>query len=788
MAFALAATTALVAASVSSSSSPPAKAEAKHAQKQHDPEAEMRALGKSLQASHERQMVRMAKLLHSLETLAEEAVETATATEDNDTAIDNCLEANASPSTTSQEEQDDEDTEDEEAENLDIIHITEAELTNLANSPSDVWMHIEALKRGAIYGREDVKRIARAASTAMRKEPSLIDLSERCRCKEQAPGRSSDHLKTVTVVGDLHGHFECSLVKILDMLDGQQKKDGIFVGAGKEGELGSPWDGTGAVVFNGDFVDRGKNSVEVVLALLLLKLAYPNTVYLNRGNHEDSVIATVYGCSDELQNRYGSEHSNDGVQDIWKEFEDVFASLPLAVRTNDACIMHGGLPASDFQLEQIAAITPEDRFRIKTMVEPSANDETCKLMQNIMWSDPHPEEGVTPNEDRGCGVMFGPDVVRSFLSNHGLKYLIRSHEPVDEGYELLECDEHGMSAVTIFSAASYPGGAGFNNGAIVRLHSDGKDGTSREASFESYSEVEEGSDGHMSLTTQEKMSHTFKAFAEVIASNRSALEEEFEYLAAKRAQRMTLRRRFSRAEADDAPLVATSAATVRNDPVMITPEQWADAMNYVLGPELPGVNWLGVQRFMAPGDIIDYKKFLNLHCSMCSFDQSQGGGMDDSTRATILRNHEAILKVFRFLDVDGSGEVDREEFCNGINELKRENPDSAVSFDAEKLFDSIDADGSGSIELSEFQHAFQAVDVPYHVAVMMSLDEDKSGTIDRFEFHEGVKLLNARLRDSEKIPDSVDEINRLFDELDDDGSGELDASEFEQFVKKYYPH
>ena len=81
--------------------------------------------------------------------------------------------------------------------------------------------------------------------------------------------------------------------------------------------------------------------------------------------------------------------------------------------------------------------------------------------------------------------------------------------------------------------------------------------------------------------------------------------------------------------------------------------------------------------------------------------------------------------MFKYLDVDNDGEVDRKEFCRGIDELKQRNPDSAFSFDAETLFDSIDVDKSGTIELTEFQQAFQACDVPYHVAVMMSLDEDK---------------------------------------------------------------
>lgn len=445
--------------------------------------------------------------------------------------------------------------------------------------------------------------------------------------------------------------------------------------------------------------------------------------------------------------------------------------------------MHGGLPSSDFQLDQIAAISAQERFKVKTMVEPSEDDDTCRTMQNIMWSDPQPEEGVSPNEDRGCGVRYGPDVVRRFLGDHGLKYLIRSHEPVDAGYEILECDEHGMSAVTVFSAASYPAGAGFNHGAIVRLDSE----NGGDATFDSYGESDTDDASH-GLTTQEKLSHTFKAFADVVAANRATLEEEFEYMASERARRVELKRRFTFSKmASETTAVATSA-TVDDTMGAITPEQWADAMHHVLSQDLPNVDWMNIRRFIAPGELVDWKRFLNLQCCLAGYNESQATGMDNKTKNTIMRNHEAIFKVFRFLDTSNDGEVDREEFCNGIHELKRRNPNSALAFDAEALFDSIDVDGSGTIELSEFQHAFQACDVPYHVAVMMSLDEDNSGTIDRREFRDGVRLLNARLPEDEKIPETDVEIDRLFDELDESGDGELDMTEFETFVRVYYPH
>lgn len=70
----------------------------------------------------------------------------------------------------------------------------------------------------------------------------------------------------ITVCGDVHGQY-------YDLVDCIFAKNGMP-------SAENPY------VFNGDFVDRGSFSVEVILLLLALKVACPESIHLTRGNHE----------------------------------------------------------------------------------------------------------------------------------------------------------------------------------------------------------------------------------------------------------------------------------------------------------------------------------------------------------------------------------------------------------------------------------------------------------------------------------------------------------------------
>lgn len=81
----------------------------------------------------------------------------------------------------------------------------------------------------------------------LKKEPNLLKLKD-----------------PVTVVGDIHGQFY-DFVKMLDVGGDPENTKYLFLG---------------------DYVDRGSFSVEVVLLIYAIKLNYPKTISLLRGNHE----------------------------------------------------------------------------------------------------------------------------------------------------------------------------------------------------------------------------------------------------------------------------------------------------------------------------------------------------------------------------------------------------------------------------------------------------------------------------------------------------------------------
>jgi protein phosphatase len=87
------------------------------------------------------------------------------------------------------------------------------------------------------------------------------------------------------VFGDIHGQFS-------DLRD-------IFSCFGWPSRYRGDIEGM-SYIFNGDFVDRGKQSLEVVAFLFCCKLVYPNNIVLVRGNHELRHVNKSHGFLEEL--------------------------------------------------------------------------------------------------------------------------------------------------------------------------------------------------------------------------------------------------------------------------------------------------------------------------------------------------------------------------------------------------------------------------------------------------------------------------------------------------------
>ncbi|KAK7316721.1 hypothetical protein RJT34_00390 [Clitoria ternatea] len=230
--------------------------------------------------------------------------------------------------------------------------------------------------------------------------------------------------KHFTVCGDVHGQYY-DLLNIFE-LNGLPSEENPYL-------------------FNGDFVDRGSFSLEVILTLFAFKCMSPSAIYLARGNHESKSMNKIYGFEGEVRSKL-----NDTFVEL---FAEVFCCLPLAHVINQKIfIVHGGLFSVD-------GVKLSDIRSINRFCEPPEEGLMCELL----WSDPQPLPGRGPSK-RGVGLSFGGDVTKRFLQENNLDLVVRSHEVKDEGYEI----EHNRKLITVFSAPNYCDQMG-NKGAYIRF-------------------------------------------------------------------------------------------------------------------------------------------------------------------------------------------------------------------------------------------------------------------------------------------------------------------------------
>ncbi|QID81505.1 Serine/threonine-protein phosphatase [Saccharomyces pastorianus] len=201
-------------------------------------------------------------------------------------------------------------------------------------------------------------------------------------------------------------------------------------------------------LFLGDYVDRGKQSLETILLLFCYKIKYPENFFLLRGNHECANVTRVYGFYDECKRRCNIK--------IWKTFIDTFNTLPLAaIVAGKIFCVHGGLSPVLNSMDEI-----------RHVVRPTDVPD-FGLINDLLWSDPTDSPNEWEDNERGVSYCYNKVAINKFLNKFGFDLVCRAHMVVEDGYEFF----NDRSLVTVFSAPNYCGE--FDNWGAVMSVSEG---------------------------------------------------------------------------------------------------------------------------------------------------------------------------------------------------------------------------------------------------------------------------------------------------------------------------
>ncbi|XP_053757455.1 serine/threonine-protein phosphatase with EF-hands 2 isoform X3 [Panthera pardus] len=496
---------------------------------------------------------------------------------------------------------------------------------------------------------------------------------------------STCYSEEITVCGDLHGQLD----------------DLIFI-FHKNG-LPSP---ERAYVFNGDFVDRGKDSVEILMVLFAFMLVYPKEFHLNRGNHEDHLVNLRYGFTKEVMHKYKTHGKK-----ILKILKDVFCWLPLATLVDEkVLILHGGV--SDMtDLELLAKL---DRHKIVSTMRHKTRKENGKQVKkeeaNQKSSAGRPTPWFLPQSrslpasplrlgslqahraGRSSSIPCGAprdakelarQVRRSvdleldrcrqqagFPVSWGKEEASPCTPEADSGAEepLEPTQEEWRQVLTIFSASNYYE-VGSNRGAYVKL---GPALTPYIVQYQANKVT------HM-LTMRQRISRVeesaLRALREKLFAHSSDLLGE-----------------FKKHDADKTGLITFS--------------DWAEAVESVLHLGLPW-RMLRPQLVNSPTDnTLEYKSWLE----DLAKEQLNRENIQSSLLETLYRNRSNLETIFRIIDSDHSGFISLDEFRHTWKLFSSHMNINITDDCICDLARSIDFNKDGHIDINEFLEAFRLVE------------------------------------------------------------------------------
>uniref|UniRef100_A0A665UEV5 Serine/threonine-protein phosphatase with EF-hands n=1 Tax=Echeneis naucrates TaxID=173247 RepID=A0A665UEV5_ECHNA len=496
-----------------------------------------------------------------------------------------------------------------------------------------------------------------------------------------------------------------------------------------------------------NFVDRGKNSLEILLILFGFLLVYPNDIYLNRGNHEDHIVnlriiiqLTVYMPS--------QVHGKK----ILKLLQKIFSWLPLAtVIDHKVLIVHGGI-SDTTDLDTLSQV---DRHRYVSALrhpKPAHHAANCSKFQ-MMNNNSRESGGPVEGRRRVCSLTYpsSAPAQRHNLPRRSLHNLPVSGQVnwsveeelkrrrrlagFDQCYgelqksdsdsdpepgETVEADEHGWKQIVdVLWSDPMP-----QNGCIPNKVRGG-------GCYWGPDVTEEVLGRHnlqLLIRSHEckqdgyEFCHNRKVLTIFSASNYYEVGSNRGYQASKTTRELTLRQSVGWTERSalralreqlfvhKSDLIIAFQEFDPNNTGMISLRHWASATESVLKLSLP---WRVLRPQLVSSSqcgMVNYQQWIR----ELSITEPKLEISDNSILETIYKNHSNLETVFRIIDTDHSGLISLEEFRQTwkllCSHIKTEISDETIT----DLAHSIDFNKDGSIDINEFMEAFRLVDLSAH--------------------------------------------------------------------------
>jgi hypothetical protein len=220
--------------------------------------------------------------------------------------------------------------------------------------------------------------------------------------------------KRFIVIGDLHGSFATFVrillrLKIMNIMDDKCKLLENY-----------------NIIFLGDVVDRGVYGYEIVILIFILKIINPDSVFYNRGNHEELETNSNYG----LLEHNVVQFNNDFIHKIINNCFNYSHSAILIYNEKTEkyiYLAHGGLP-----------LTPNGELYkgwIKKENSIINNDDISSNSNSIRWSDFHGGQNNEPSP-RGAGYVIGQNIINEAKQNN-IELIIRAHQDSQSNTKIL---------------------------------------------------------------------------------------------------------------------------------------------------------------------------------------------------------------------------------------------------------------------------------------------------------------------------------------------------------------